>query len=215
MSTTSSHLAKNHIIKESGTIYCNNTELLSLFIAPKKAAVLMKDYHQDLRSIVHAGRDILCHDYHLTDLEFARIHGLTTIHKRLTMFNGDRVTYDQPSLLVDRFQWLAAEPTEQFCTIFLNHRNRIKTWVTTAIGGTNAAPVLCEPVFVAAVKHSAASVIFVHNHPGGCVTPSGEDIKITNVLEKGLKTLDIRCLDHIIVGLNEDYFSFREHSLLS
>ena len=80
-------------------------------------------------------------------------------------------------------------------------------------GTVNASLLSPREVFVQALKDQAASVMLLHNHPGGDPTPSGNDMQVTErVLEAG-KLTDIPLLDHIIIGDNS-YFSFKESGLL-
>ncbi|MBU2598329.1 MAG: hypothetical protein KKC53_04000, partial [Actinobacteria bacterium] len=67
--------------------------------------------------------------------------------------------------------------------------------------------------FKSAVKNSAASVVFIHNHPTGDPTPSSDDITITKRLVEAGKILGIKVLDHIIVG-DTTHYSFSEENLL-
>ena len=69
-----------------------------------------------------------------------------------------------------------------------------------SIGGLNAAVVRVADVFKAAIVANAASILIAHNHPSGDVTPSPEDVRITEMLVDAGKLLDIGVLDHIIIG---------------
>jgi DNA repair protein RadC len=64
-----------------------------------------------------------------------------------------------------------------------------------------------------AIRNSAASVIFIHNHPSGDPEPSLDDIQITQRLCKSFKIVGINVLDHIIIGYR-DYFSFKQKQML-
>ncbi len=64
-----------------------------------------------------------------------------------------------------------------------------------------------------AIKESAASVIFIHNHPSGDPEPSVDDIEITNRLRKSFSIVGINILDHIIVAEN-GYFSFKQKDMI-
>lgn len=68
-------------------------------------------------------------------------------------------------------------------------------------------------VVKAALRHNAAAVIFAHNHPSGLATPSEADKRITERLKSALDTVDIRTLDHFVIGQNE-VVSFAEKGLL-
>ena len=71
-------------------------------------------------------------------------------------------------------------------------------------------------MFARALLNNAAAVILAHNHPGGSLEPSPHDLAVTDQLKKAGDILDIRLLDHIIVGgLNADEtYSFAEHGLI-
>jgi DNA repair protein RadC len=68
-------------------------------------------------------------------------------------------------------------------------------------------------VVTPAIKESAASVIFIHNHPSGDPEPSVDDIEITNRLRKSFSIVGINILDHIIVAEN-GYFSFKQKDMI-
>ena len=63
-----------------------------------------------------------------------------------------------------------------------------------------------------ALHHNAAAVIFAHNHPSGISEPSNADKRITEKLKSALALIDVRTLDHFIVG--ETVYSFAEHGLV-
>ena len=67
-------------------------------------------------------------------------------------------------------------------------------------------------VVKAALRHNAAAVIFAHNHPSGMAEPSKADEQITNRLKSALQLVDVRVLDHLVVG--EEIVSFAERGLL-
>ena len=68
-------------------------------------------------------------------------------------------------------------------------------------------------VFAPAIRESAASVIFVHNHPSGDPTPSQEDLEITNRLREVSNVVGIKVLDHVIIGAGR-YVSLKDKGLL-
>jgi len=63
-----------------------------------------------------------------------------------------------------------------------------------------------------ALYHHTVGIIIAHNHPAGSLEPSVEDKNITKAIRKALETVDIKLLDHIIIGGNK-YFSFSENNL--
>ncbi len=106
---------------------------------------------------------------------------------------------------------LADYRKEHFYIIPLNSRNCSITEVS--IGSLNASVVHPREVFAEAIKHSAAAVIFAHNHPSGDTEPSEEDIETTKRLVEAGKIIGIEVLDHIIVAGNK-FLSFKEKGLL-
>ena len=80
-------------------------------------------------------------------------------------------------------------------------------------GTSKAANVSAKSVFTRAMLCNANSIIVAHNHPSGSIDPSKDDVDITRTLEKAGKILDIRLLDHIIIG-DGDCYSFRQNEWL-
>lgn len=78
------------------------------------------------------------------------------------------------------------------------------------IDGANVYP---REVVRASIAFNAAAVVLAHNHPSGFCEPSQADIRITERLKSALSLVDVRVLDHIVVGGSETY-SFAEHGLL-
>ena len=96
---------------------------------------------------------------------------------------------------------------ELFLALLLNGKNRVTRDVVISQGSLTASLVHPREVFTPAVRHSAAAMICVHNHPSGDPEPSAEDRQITQRLAECGNLLGIRLLDHVIVGDN-CYFSF-------
>lgn len=103
---------------------------------------------------------------------------------------------------------------EHFYVIFLNRANNIIGWYQVSIGGVSASIVDIKKVLTAALGCLASSIICVHNHPSGNLKPSNADIKITNKIKNSIKLLDMSLLDHIIVGNNQEYYSFSDEGVL-
>lgn len=89
---------------------------------------------------------------------------------------------------------------EVFTCVLLDGKNRIIKDVTISEGSLTASIVHPREVFNPAVRESAASVLFVHNHPSGDPTPSEEDQAVTRQLVEAGKILGIHVLDHVIIG---------------
>lgn len=119
-----------------------------------------------------------------------------------------------PSRVVDFCLFrLKGEGEEKFMVIYLNVKNEVMDYEVIQEGTVDRSVVYPRRVAEKALRRRAASVIVVHNHPSGHPDPSPEDRRITRELVEALRPLEIRLLDHIIVG-KKGYFSFRERGIL-
>jgi DNA repair protein RadC len=102
---------------------------------------------------------------------------------------------------------------ECFWVVYLDAQNRKRTFEMLFEGTLTSSAVYPREVFKRALENNASSVIFAHNHPSGCIDPSENDRQITRDLVLAANFMDVRVLDHIIVGANEHY-SFADHGLM-
>jgi len=108
---------------------------------------------------------------------------------------------------------LGDKKKEHFKLLSLNSRNKLISIDDISIGTLNASLAHPREVFLATIKHSAASIILVHNHPSGDPTPSKDDIEITKRIVEAGKILGIEVLDHIIITKTK-VFSFKDKRLI-
>ncbi len=102
---------------------------------------------------------------------------------------------------------------ETFRCALLDTKNKIIRDEVVSIGSLTASIVHPRDTFKAAIRESAAAVIFIHNHPSGDTKPSQEDILLTRRLVQAGEILGIQVLDHIIIG-DGSHFSFRENGMI-
>ncbi|MHB1389719.1 MAG: JAB domain-containing protein [Thermoleophilia bacterium] len=102
---------------------------------------------------------------------------------------------------------------EHFLVLYLNARNVVIHQETVSIGSLNANIVHPREVFRPAIIEGAAAVILVHNHPSGDVSPSREDLNLTQRLTEAGRLIGIEVLDHLIVA-GRRYLSFRSENYL-
>jgi len=102
---------------------------------------------------------------------------------------------------------------EMFRCALLDTKNKIIRDEIVSIGSLSTSVVHPRDSFKAAIRESAAAVIFIHNHPSGDVKPSQEDILLTRRLVQAGEVIGIRVLDHIIIG-DGMHFSFRDNGLM-
>lgn len=102
---------------------------------------------------------------------------------------------------------------EVFTVVFLTNQHGVIACEEMFRGTIDGAAVYPREVVKAALQHNAAAVILAHNHPSGVAEPSGADLAITNRLQEALRTVDIRVLDHLVIGAGT-VVSFAERNLL-
>jgi DNA repair protein RadC len=102
---------------------------------------------------------------------------------------------------------------EKFKAIFLDAKNRILEEETFFEGTVDTSAVYPREILKKALKCNASAVIFVHNHPSGDPEPSESDREITKELVFAAGTMQVKVLDHIIIG-NNRYFSFADRGLI-
>lgn len=100
---------------------------------------------------------------------------------------------------------LAGRRHECFYVISVSAKNTVIGERMIAEGSLDAVPAYPRRVAEAALNHNASGVILCHNHPSGDCTPSREDVQLTAKLKKALEALDIRLLDHVVVGAAGTY----------
>ena len=104
-------------------------------------------------------------------------------------------------------------PQEVFCCLYLDNRHRVISFEELFHGTIDGASVHPREVLRKALAHNAAALIFAHNHPSGVAEPSDADRRFTQRLKDALALVDIRVLDHFVVGDGEAV-SFAERGLL-
>ncbi len=102
---------------------------------------------------------------------------------------------------------------EEFWVIYLDRANQVITVQHLSLGGVAIAAVDPKLIFKKALEVLASGLVLGHNHPSGQLKPSQQDLALTKKICAGGDLLDIKVLDHIIVG-DKDYFSFADEQLL-
>ncbi len=108
---------------------------------------------------------------------------------------------------------LRDRPYEVFCCLYLDNRHRLLAFEELFRGTIDRAGVHPREVLRQTLAHNAAAVILAHNHPSGVLEPSQADELITRRLRDALALIDVRVLDHFIIG-DGTCFSFAEAGLI-
>ncbi len=118
----------------------------------------------------------------------------------LAEFPGEKITITGPEQVGDYLrQRLGSLRRERFSALLLNSSNELIAEVDLEFGTVNRTQVYPRNLVEKVIAHSASGVILVHNHPGGRLEPSREDIALTRKLTKLGEEMDFRVLDHFIV----------------
>lgn len=107
----------------------------------------------------------------------------------------------------------AFEKREQFRILFLDQKNRLIADEVQSKRTVNHTPVYVRESAKRALDHSATALILVHNHPSGDLTPSRQDIDMTNLIVQTAKPMEITVHDHIVIG-RDGHASFKALRLL-
>ena len=109
---------------------------------------------------------------------------------------------------------LAACAHEEFWVAYLDTQNRLIVWEMASKGSIHAVPLYPRDIMTRALVLKAASVILVHNHPGGNPKPSNADVDLTRKVQSAGEALGIRLTDHVIVT-DDACYSLMEDCLIS
>lgn len=187
----------------------SDAELLAIFLRtglPGKTAVdlareLLNDFG-GLRPLLEADRRRFCARPGLGDSKYAQLQAVLEMGRRHlseTLQRGEALS--DPAMTR---QYLTARlrgyPFEVFAALFLDNRHRIIDYEELFRGTVNGASVHPREVLRRCLHHNAAAVIFAHNHPSGIAEPSRADRNLTEQLRDALSPIDVRVLDHIIIG---------------
>jgi DNA repair protein RadC len=125
-----------------------------------------------------------------------------------------RALFDTPNRVKDYLRLQLAQRTyEVFAVLFLDAQNQLLTMEEMFRGTLSQTSVYPREVVKRALALNAAAVVFAHNHPSGVAEPSRSDEFLTQSLKSALALVDIRVLDHLVVG-QSDVVSFAERGLL-
>lgn len=200
----------------------SDAELLAIFLRtglPGKTAVdlareLLSEFG-GLRPLLAADRRRFCACPGLGASKFAQLQAVLEMGRRHL---GE--TLRRSDLLTDvgmtrRFLTarLRGYPYEVFAAVFLDNRHRVIEFEELFRGTINGASVHPREVVRRCIEHNAAAVLFAHNHPSGVAEPSAADRRLTQQLRDALAHIDVRVLDHFVIGDGEAV-SLAERGLL-
>ena len=199
----------------------SDAELLAIFLRTGCKGVTAVDLARQLlenfgglKPLLQASREDFCRHKGLGDAKFSQLQAVMEMasrHMFEQMARGDALCSPEETR-----QFLSSQlgnyPHEVFACLFLDNRNRVIAFEKMFHGTIDGASVYPREVVKLALKNNAAAVIFAHNHPSGVAEPSQADEQITQRLKGALSLVDIRVLDHFVVG--DEVVSFAERGML-
>lgn len=136
---------------------------------------------------------------------------IVELSKRMNMTIKNDIKLNNSSKIYEYFKYIfEGEKQEYFYAIYLDSKTKLISYKLLFKGTINSSCVHPREVFKYAVLESACSIIVIHNHPSGDVTPSEQDIEVTESLFKLGNIMAIPVVDHIIIG-RDKYYSFYEN----
>jgi DNA repair protein RadC len=170
---------------------------------------------ESLRGLLTADRDVLCETRGVGPARYAVLQAaleLARRHYQELMVCGAALVNSRATREFVHMR-LRDLKYEVFCCLFLDNRHRVTAFEELFKGTIDGATVHPREVVKRALARNAAAVILVHNHPSGVAEPSQADELITRRLKEALALVDIRVLDHLVVG-DGVCESFAERGLL-
>jgi len=194
---------------QRGATALTNVELLAIFLRTgvrgKTALDLARDLLDefgDLRSLLGADHDLFCQAKGLGDAKYVLLKASVEMSRRYLrecLERGDALTSpdDTRNFLMSE---LSGRDYEVFACLFLDNKHRVIKFEELFYGTIDSASVYPREVVKRALKYNAAALILAHNHPSGVANPSDADVAITRRLVDALQLIEVRVLDHFVVG---------------
>ena len=207
---------------QRGASALSDAELLAIFlrtgVSGRSAVDLARDLVQrfgGLRQLLEADAASFCENPGLGPAKYVQLQAVLELGRRYleaTLQRGDAL-----QSVADTRRYLTArlrhEPHEVFACLFLDNRHRVLAFEELFYGTIDGASVHPRQIVKRTLYHNAAALILAHNHPSGVAEPSRADEQITLRLKEALALVDVRVLDHFIIGDGE-VISFAERGLI-
>ncbi|MBS0849761.1 DNA repair protein RadC [Citrobacter sp. JGM124] len=196
----------------------SDAELLALFLHTGYKDMHVLAFAQSLLHEFGSLHRLLSADYAsfkavrgIGKAKYAQLHAIAELARRYYRSRGvQALSFNSPHQVREYIQsQLISEEREIFLVLFLNNKNHVikcERMFTGTLGHVEVHP---REIIREAMKSNAAAVILAHNHPSGIAEPSKADRMITSRIVKACLFMDIRVLDHLVIGQGE-YVSFAE-----
>ncbi|HEX3896177.1 MAG TPA: DNA repair protein RadC [Rudaea sp.] len=207
---------------ERGAAALSDAELLAIFIGTGRRGHSAVDIGREIIAARGNLRTLL--DLELRELathaglglaKASRLHAALELGRRYLASELDRTDPLTNPLACANYlhSRIGAYPYEVFACLFLDIRNRVIAFEELFRGSITGAEVHTREVARRCLIHNAAAVIFAHNHPSGVAEASCADRDLTTRLRRSLEMIDVRVLDHFVIG-DGKHFSFAQSGWL-
>lgn len=207
-------------VRDVGIAAASPLDLLAVGFARREEDVSEETAGEILRRLGNISRlpeltsELLRDQAGMTTFEATRTQALIELGRRTSgAGKGMRTVIESPADVAAMFDHLRSEKREHFVAVYLDAKAFVLRAVTIHIGTVTSSLVGPREVFREAVREGAVSLVVAHNHPSGDPTPSPEDIEVTKQLKAVGEMLDIRLLDHVILG-DRRHVSLREMGVI-
>ncbi|EZP34246.1 RadC family protein [Pseudomonas sp. RIT288] len=197
---------------EQGSGSLSDAELLAIFlrtgVSGKSAVDLARhllNQFGSLRALLEADLGAFSEQLGLGPAKFAQLQAVLEMGRRhLAERMRQKTALENPQMVRDYLKaMLRHEPHEVFGCLFLDSKHQVLTFEALFRGSIDNTAVHPREVVKRSLANNAAAVILCHNHPSGNSDPSQADRLLTKRLQKALELIDVRVLDHFIVGDGE------------
>lgn len=204
-----------------GASALSDAELLAIFLRTGTRGKTAIDLARELLSnngglgaLFSADQQQFCQSKGVGTAKYVQLQAVLEMSRRYLQSTIERNDVFNNALDVKRYLKLKLNdyPYEVFACLFLDNKHRLIQYEELFRGTIDSSAVHPREVVRSALRHNAAAIILSHNHPSGVAEPSQSDIAITEKLTSALKLIDVRVLDHVIVG--DELTSFAERGLI-
>ena len=216
------NLAPREKLQQQGAVALSDDELLAIFLRTGVAGVnvlmlarQMLNQFGSLYRIMTASQQELAEIKGIGAAKLAQLHAIAELGRRFFAAQlAQENVMENPQVTRHYLQSvLAHQERELFMVLFLDNQHRVLRAQQMFAGSINSVEVHPREIVREALKCNAAALILAHNHPSGLAEPSQADREITCKVSQACLLLNIRVLDHLVIGHGE-YVSFAERGWL-
>ncbi len=198
-------------LEKEGEAVLNDAELLAILLrmGMKGLSAVQMGQHLlyrlgGLEGLQRATFDEMCAIDGIGPAKAAQIKAAIELGRRLARRKPEeRVIITSPQDVADQVQYkMVSLEQEELWVLLLDTRNHHLRTEHLYRGSLNSSSVRIAEIFKAGIRHNAAALIIVHNHPSGDPSPSPEDVHLTRMLIEAGRMLELPVLDHVVVGVH-------------